>query len=393
MNFKNFSLFLFLFLYLINPSFAANSIGVFRSEWLGFNTEKPLIHLKNANSIQNKSVTFQVPGFQIDKQYELLANFVERYRILDQKGDFFRIKLDKNSYKVGDSSEIVGYIKMRLSELGDFKFSTTNYLFDTQLEQAVKKFQMRHGIMDDGLVGKETIAELNVNYKQRIKQLLVNMDRCPWIPESINYDYLIVNIPEFKLHVFNSNKLQWSCNVVVGKLKHKTVIFNADMEYIVFSPYWNVPKSIVKNEILKDIRKDSDYLSKHHMEITSYKNGFPEIRQKPGPFNALGLVKFIFPNQFNIYLHDTPSKSLFKETSRAFSHGCIRVSEPFKLAKFLLRNDSEWTDNEIVKAMNLGNEKQVNLKAIVSVFTVYFTSFVDQFGDINFRKDIYNVDK
>lgn len=329
----------------------------------------------------------------INRQYELLKKYLKKYHELDKGGDYFKIKLEKTSYKLGDSSEIVRQIKLRLNELGDLQDKNLNLIFDLLLENAVKQFQIRHGLLDDGIVGKETVMELNVPYKQRIKQLIVNMERCMWVPENVNTDYIAVNIPEFKLHVFSNNQLQWSCKVVVGKVMNKTVVFNADLKYVVFSPYWNVPQSIVRNEILKDMRKDRNYLSKHHMEITAYRNGLPEIRQRPGPLNALGKVKFLFPNSYNIYLHDTPSKSLFNEPIRAFSHGCIRVSEPFKLAQFLLRNQTNWDDAAIQLAMDSGKEKYVSLTNKVSVFIVYFTSFVDAEGKINFRKDIYGRDE
>lgn len=337
----------------------------------------------------------QIKGGQslINSQYEILKMHIEKYRELEKEGDYFKIKLEKISYRLGDSSVVIKQIKLRLNSLGDLQNKNPDPFFDLQLENAVKQFQIRHGLLDDGIVGKETIAEINVSYKQRIKQLIVNMERFRWVPENFTTDYIVVNIPEFKLHVFSNKQLQWSCKVVVGKVMNKTVVFNADLKYVVFSPYWNVPQSIVRNEILKNIRKDRNYLQKHQMEITGYRNGLPEIRQKPGTLNALGKVKFIFPNSHNIYLHDTPSKSLFNEPIRAFSHGCIRVSEPFKLAQFLLRNQPSWNDSAIQAAMNLGTERQVNLSDKVSVFIVYFTSFVDSEGRINFRKDIYGRDK
>jgi murein L,D-transpeptidase YcbB/YkuD len=328
----------------------------------------------------------------INKQYELLKEHIEKYRELEKEGHYFKIKLEKTSYRLGDSSVIVRQIKLRLNKLGDLQNENPDPMFNLQLEYAVKQFQVRHGLLDDGIVGKETVAELNVTYKNRIKQLIVNMERFRWLPENLTTDYIVVNIPEFKLHVFSNNQLQWSCKVVVGKVMNKTVVFNADLKYVVFSPYWNIPQSIVRNEILKNIRKDRNYLQKHQMEITGYRNGLPEIRQKPGTLNALGKVKFIFPNSYNIYLHDTPSKSLFDEPIRAFSHGCIRVSEPFKLAQFLLRNQPDWNDSAIQASMNLGTEKYVSLAEKVSVFIVYFTSFVDPEGRINFRKDIYGRD-
>ena len=209
----------------------------------------------------------------------------------------------------------------------------------------------------------------------------------------VSSDYLVVNIPEFKLHVYHSGNLLWSCNVVVGQSVHKTVVFSGELKYVVFSPYWNVPSSIVRNEILPAMRKDGNYISRHNMEITGYRDGLPEIRQKPGFRNSLGLVKFLFPNSYNIYLHDTPAKSLFDESSRAFSHGCIRISEPFKLAEFLLRNDLSWNTEKISTAMNTGKEKHITLKDKMSVFIAYFTAFVDRNDRINFRKDIYGRDE
>ena len=176
-------------------------------------------------------------------------------------------------------------------------------------------------------------------------------------------------------------------NVVVGKSQHKTAVFNGDVKYVVFSPYWNIPASIMKNETLPGIRRNPKYLAQHNMEW----NG-NQIRQKPGPNNSLGLVKFLFPNSHNIYLHDSPAKSLFNETNRAFSHGCIKLAEQKKLASYLLRNDSTWNGATITSAMESGIEKTVTLRKTTSVFIAYFTSWVDKNGKINFRKDVYSRD-
>jgi murein L,D-transpeptidase YcbB/YkuD len=329
----------------------------------------------------------------VNRQYHLLKDFLNQYRFLAEKENWFEIKSGSKSFRLGDSSDVIKQVKSRLIELGDLKDSKTDQIFDLNLQDAVIQFQTRHGLKDDGIVGRGTILELNVPYETRIKQLLVNMERTRWIPVSLSTDYLVVNIPEFRLHVYSSDQLAWSCNVVVGKAIHKTVIFSGELKYIAFSPYWNVPQSIVKNELLKDMRRDRHYLQKHDMEITGYRDGLPEIRQKPGPSNSLGLVKFLFPNSYNIYLHDTPSKSLFNESARAFSHGCIRISEPFKLAQFLLRNDPSWDDMTINSAMHAGVERVISLKEKTPVFIVYFTAFVDNEGRINFRKDIYERDE
>ena len=328
----------------------------------------------------------------VNRQYGLLRRFLQNYNELEEKGKWFEIKAVNKSLKPGDSSDVVIQIKQRLNDLGDLKINDGGRIYDAELLKAVMSFQQRHGLKDDGIIGKTTIAEMNVPFKQRIKQLMVNMERSRWVPVSLDNDYLVVNIPEFKLHVNSGDKLLWSCNIVVGKPIHKTAIFSGELKYVVFSPYWNVPKSIVINEVLKDMRRDRNYLEKHNMEITGYRDGIPEIRQKPGPDNSLGLVKFLFPNSYNMYLHDTPAKSLFNESSRAFSHGCMRIQEPFKLAQFLLKNDPSWDDEKINAAMNAGTERTVTLNERVPVFIVYFTSFVDRDGKINFRKDIYERD-
>jgi murein L,D-transpeptidase YcbB/YkuD len=221
-----------------------------------------------------------------------------------------------------------------------------------------------------------------------MEQIMVNMERCRWLPAGENNDkYLAVNIPQFQLLAFRGNKIDWRCNVVVGKTTNKTAIFKGDLKYVVFSPYWNVPQSIINKEILPGMKRNKNYLENHQME---WNNG--KVRQKPGPQNSLGLVKFLFPNSFDIYLHDTPSKSLFNEDKRAFSHGCIRVSEPARLAAFLLEDFPEWTEEKMKAAMDSKKEQYVTLKKTVPVYIVYLTAFVDEQGKINFRDDIYNRD-
>ena len=343
--------------------------------------------------LEGKADQLKSDKVPVYRQYDLLRRYLIKYRELDAQNRWFLIKVQAKAYKPGDSSLVIVRVRQRLFELGDFRGDTLDKRYDELLQAAVKQFQFRHGLKDDGVLGKTTFDELNVTCQSRIKQLLVNMERSRWLPVRLSSDYLVVNIPEFKLHVYQSDSLLWSCNVVVGQAVHKTVVFSGELKYVVFSPYWNVPQSIVRNEVLKDMRKDRNYLNKHNMEITGYRDGLPDIRQKPGPRNSLGLVKFLFPNSYNIYLHDTPAKSLFDESSRAFSHGCIRISEPFKLAEFLLRNDPSWDTEKISAAMNAGQERFVSLKDKVPVFVAYFTAFVDRGGRINFRKDIYNRDE
>ena len=193
---------------------------------------------------------------------------------------------------------------------------------------------------------------------------------------------------EFQLMVYEKDTLSWTCRVVVGKEANQTAIFQGNLKYVVFSPYWNVPPGIMAKEILPELRKNPNYLERLDMEW--HGDG---IRQRPGPGNALGRVKFLFPNSFNMYLHDTPAKFMFEQEKRAFSHGCIRVSEPRRLAIHLLKGDPSWTEARIDSAMTSGNERYVTLKKNIPVSIVYFTAWVDERGRLHFRDDIYDRDQ
>lgn len=324
----------------------------------------------------------------VNRQYNLLKEYLLKYYAAEKAGVWEAIALDKKSYKPGDSSVAIQKIKRRLTLVGDLQDMDTSAHFNSNLTQAVKNYQHRYGLKEDGVIGSALVQEMNRPISFRIQQILINMERIRWVPAEPTTDYLLVNIPEFRLHVYEKGKYMWSMNVVVGSSAHNTVIFNGDMKYVVFSPYWNVPTSIVKKEIMPGMSRNKNYLVRHNMEW----NG-GAVRQKPGPSNSLGLVKFLFPNSYNIYLHDTPSKSLFNESSRAFSHGCIRLAEPKKLAQYLLRNDPSWDSTNITKAMNAGKEKYVTLKTPIPVFIGYFTAWVDRQGKLNFRDDIYGHDK
>jgi murein L,D-transpeptidase YcbB/YkuD len=219
------------------------------------------------------------------------------------------------------------------------------------------------------------------------------MERMRWMPKEPSGNRIVANIPEYKLHVYEASKKVFDMDIVVGTEANKTVVFNDVLKYVVFSPYWNIPRSIIRNEIQPAMRKSSNYLARKNMEQTGFSDGLPIIRQKPGGANALGSVKFIFPNNYNIYFHDTPAKSLFGKEKRAFSHGCVRLAEPKKLAAYLLRNQPEWTSQKISEAMNASKEKWVTLKEPIPVVITYFTSWISSDGLLNFRDDIYGHDK
>ena len=324
----------------------------------------------------------------VNRQYNLLKSHLLKFYEIEKTGRWDTIIADRKSYKPGDSSRTIALIKERFYLLGDLEIQDSSAVFTKQTTEAIKSFQRKHGLTEDGIAGPALIRSMNRPIKEYTRQILINMERMRWVPAEPAGDYLLVNIPEFRVHVFENGKLSWSMNVVVGSTAHNTVIFKGDMKYVVFSPYWNVPQSIIKNEIMPGMQRDKNYLVRHNME---WNNG--NVRQKPGPRNSLGLVKFLFPNSYSIYLHDTPSKSLFNESKRAFSHGCIRLADARKLASHLLRNDSGWTDQKIIAAMNSGKEKFVTLKETIPVFIGYFTAWVNSKGELNFRDDIYGHDK
>ncbi|HEV8506348.1 MAG TPA: L,D-transpeptidase family protein [Chitinophagaceae bacterium] len=324
----------------------------------------------------------------LNRQYNLLKDYLLKYYEAEKNRVWQGITANKKTYKPGDTSVTISQIKKRLLLTGDLAINDTTVLFTDSLVAAIKRYQHRNGLAEDGVAGPSLFGQLNRPISDRIHQILINMERIRWVPAEPTTDYLLVNIPEFRLHVYENGKYKWNMKVVVGAVAHNTVIFNGSLKYIVFSPYWNVPPSIIKKEVVPGMRRNKNYLANHNME---WNDG--AVRQKPGPGNSLGLVKFLFPNSYNIYLHDTPSKSLFNESKRAFSHGCIRLAEPKKLAEYLLRNDPDWTERGITKAMNGGKEKYVTLKQTIPVFIGYFTAWVDRDGKLNFRDDIYGHDK
>jgi murein L,D-transpeptidase YcbB/YkuD len=328
----------------------------------------------------------------LNSQYKKLQEQLTKYLKLDDV-PWDSIAKPAKPLKKNDSSIIITKIKQRLFVLGDMSSSDTSAKYDSIFLKAVKLFQSRMGLATDGAIGSKMIDELNIPIKQRIQQLLINIERSRWLPPERDTNYIVVNIPEYKMHVFDSSKNKFDINVIVGRAADSTVIFNGRLRYIVFSPYWNVPVSIVKKEIVPAINRDKNYISRNNMEITGYSGSIPIVRQKPGPSNSLGLVKFLFPNNHNIYFHDTNVKELFGQNARSLSHGCIRLSEPKKLAAYLLRNDSTWTDRKIDSCMHLDKEKWVTLTKPVPVFIIYLTAWVDRSGLLNFRKDIYHHDK
>ena len=330
----------------------------------------------------------------VNESYKSLKDQLQKYYDITKNGGWQPIVTSSKRIKKGDSSPAIVEIKRRLQITGDMAGTDTTLIFDDTLENAIKTYQQRLGYSADGVVTDALIKEMNVPAQTRLQQILVNLERMRWMPPLPEDNMILVNIPEFVLHVYEGKKKAFDMDVVVGKEGHNTMMFTGNLNQIVFSPYWNVPPSIVRKEILPAMQKNPNYLAKENMEITGKgEEGLPDIRQLPGDKNSLGKVKFLFPNSFNIYFHDTPAKSLFKKDKRAYSHGCIRLSEPEKMAEYLLRNQREWTTEKIEAAMNSGKEQFVRVKDPVPVFITYYTAWVDEDGQMNFREDIYKRDE
>jgi L,D-transpeptidase YcbB len=330
----------------------------------------------------------------VNPQYLLMKSKLKEIYDQEKAGSLDLISSPReNTWKPGDSSLTITQVKKKLIALKDYPSTDSSRSYNMEFNAAIKRAQKRFGFNQDGIIDDALIKALNVPIHDRIKQMLINMERMRWFPRQASGDYIMANIPEFKLHLFRDSEKVFDIDIIVGKAANRTIIFNGMLKYVVFSPYWNVPPSIVQNEILPAIRKKPGYLRSQNMEQTGFSDGLPEFRQRPGGDNALGKVKFIFPNNYNIYFHDTPAKSLFKQEKRTFSHGCIRLAEPRKLADYLLRNQVEWTPEKITHAMNASKETWVILEDPVPVAVTYFTAWVSRDGLLNFREDIYGHDE
>jgi murein L,D-transpeptidase YcbB/YkuD len=262
-----------------------------------------------------------------------------------------------------------------------------------------------------GIADLPTLGAMNVPLSRRIRQVEINLERWRWMPDEFGARHFLVNIPSYLVMARENGKTVRAIRVIVGKPGHETPIFSGNMDTVVFSPYWNVPDSIAEGETAPAVRNDSNYLARNQIEILRRSKSRPTVvdpesinwndpdelrelsfRQRPGAKNALGHVKFLFPNRFNVYLHDTPTDKLFARTGRAFSHGCVRVEEPEALAAYVLRGYPEWTDERISGAMNAGVEKYVKLNESIPVHIVYFTASVDDKGGLYFQTDVYGYD-
>ena len=315
---------------------------------------------------------------------------------------------DGPTLKPGMSSERVNAVRQRLLASGELHGDTESIRFDDNLENAVKRFQQNHGLTADGIVGPGTLAAMNVPVKARIDQLRANLERARWVLRNLPDNYVITDIAGFRVNYSRDGKNVWSTRAQVGKPYRKTPVFRDTIRYLEVNPTWTVPPTILKQDTLPKIRKDPDYLRNKNMEVLTFSGKpvdpasidwsqypakpFPYlIRQRPGPRNALGRIKFMFPNKHAVYLHDTPSRSLFDRDARAFSSGCIRVQHPFEFAELLL-DDPAWTKERLLEVVDSRKTTKIPLKKPITVLLLYWTVDAGADGNVIFKPDIYARD-
>jgi len=326
-------------------------------------------------------------------QYYKLQGVLKKYRTIEKNGLWKKIDIDSANYKdlkPFDSGVAIKQIRERLFVIGDLAEDSKRDVYDEEMMAGILKYKQRYGLKLNYTLTREHIDQMNEPIGNRIKTIMLNMERCRWIPTNLAKasEYIMVNIPSFKLVYVKNGKYELVSNVFVGTRMTETVIFSGMMDRIVFSPYWYVPQSIIKNELKLKMAEDKNYLADHNMEW----NG-GNVRQKPGPKNSLGLVKFMFPNPNDIYLHDTPAKSLFDFEKRTFSHGCINVKEAKGLALAILKDDPDWPADKIDQAMSGEKETTCMLKTKIPIYIGYFTAWVNEDGEIGFYPDVYDRDK
>lgn len=326
-------------------------------------------------------------------QYYKLQTVLKQYRKIEKDNVWKKITIDSANYKdlrPDDSSITIKEIRQRLFVVGDLKQDSKSGFYDRELMDGVMKYKLRYGLTPNYIITRDHINQLNEPISKRIKTIMLNMERCRWIPTKLAKadEYVMVNIPSFRLFYVKNGKYDLVSDIFVGSRLTETVIFSGNMDRIVFSPYWNVPNSIIQNELKLQMASNKNYLEENNMEW----NG-GRVRQKPGPKNSLGLVKFMFPNPNDIYMHDTPAKSLFTFEKRTFSHGCINVKEAKNLALEILKDDPDWPVEKIDKAMSGEKETTCMLKKKIPVYIGYFTAWVQENGEVNFFPDVYGRDE
>jgi len=346
----------------------------------------------NYSTLEENTATVDANAKVEYDQYYKLQDVLKKYKRLEKSSKWKPIVPAETPYsdlRPDAVSSTIAQVRTRLYLLGDLKSDSKSDVYDRELMDAVMKYKVRNGFKPNYILAEEHINEMNIPLEDKVATLKLNMERCREIAAQIaaSDEYVLVNVPSYELIYVKNGKIELTSPVFVGAPLTKTTIFNGEIDRIVFSPYWTVPQSIVQNELKSKIAADPNYLAEKNMEMV---NGM--VRQKPGPDNSLGLVKFMFPNKEDIYMHDTPSKTLFDFEKRTFSHGCINVKMAKELAVAMLKDYPEWTQAKIDKAMAGKVENSFKLTKKVPIYITYFTSLVNENGEVGFFQDVYERD-
>ncbi len=348
--------------------------------------------------------------------YRLLRQTLFRYLWIRDRGGWLQLPLQGPVLKMGDVGDEVSRIRRQLKVVGDLSEDTPeSEVFDSDMERAVRHFQYRHGLEQDGIVGRKTRAALAVPVEQRILQLTINLERWRGLPRDLGERYIMVNSAAFLLQAHAGDRAPLEMRVIVGRKNLQTPTFTESMRYLIVNPYWHVPNKIARVDLIPALLRDPGYFSSHHIRVLSSwredameldplsvhwseylsRRAIPfQLRQDPGPHNALGRIKFMLPNRYSVYLHDTPSKQLFKRSVRAFSHGCVRVEKPLELANYVLGGGAdERTPSALESIIQQGKTRTILLPRPVPVYVVYMTAWVDHGGKVHFQRDIYQRDR
>ena len=383
-----------------------------QANWVQYGRHFDVIDLMSKEDVIGTIKAMTPKGYRYTKLLEALYKLY----LIQSHGGWKPLPYFKR-LKIGDRGVAVQKLRERLKISGDYRSCGTaeSNLFDNCLVKAVKRFQNRHNLATDGVVGKGTRWVINKPVKDKIQSVLLNIDRIKWLPRETSERYIVVNIPEFLLHYIENQREVKTLKVIVGDTKHPTPIFSNKISYIILNPYWKVPEGITKREIVPHMIKNPNYIKRQGLEAHTtweenstimnldnivweeYLEGgkkFPyRLMQPPGPRNALGKIKFKFPNKFSVYLHDTPTKHLFKRKRRAFSHGCIRLSNPRSLLEVISRSDENINLSQAQQTLAGKEKTQINIARKIPIHLIYLTAGVNKHNELIFRPDIYNYDK